>query len=45
SASYHINSAWTAGIKINNLLDKDYTSATNYIGQPAQYLLTVSYRQ
>jgi vitamin B12 transporter len=45
SASYHINSAWTAGIKINNLLDKDYTSATNYIGQPAQYLLTISYRQ
>jgi vitamin B12 transporter len=45
SASYQINSAWTAGININNLLDKKYYSASNYVGQPAQYMLTVSYRQ
>ena len=45
SASYQINSAWTAGVKINNLLDEEYYSANNYIGQPAQYLLTVSYRR
>ncbi|MCJ8319129.1 MAG: TonB-dependent receptor, partial [Colwellia sp.] len=45
SASYQINSAWSAGVKINNLFDEEYYSANNYIGQPAQYLFTVSYRQ
>jgi len=45
SASYQMNSAWTVGLKIDNLLDEEYSSATNYIGQPEQYLLTVSYRQ
>lgn len=45
SASYQINSTWTAGVKINNLFDEKYYSANKYIGQPAQYLLTISYRR
>jgi len=45
SASYQINLNWQLGLKVNNLLDEEYYSANNYIGQPAQYLLTVSYQR
>ncbi len=44
SASYELNDAWTLGLKANNLFDKDYVTNNHYIGQPAQYLLTVRYR-
>jgi vitamin B12 transporter len=45
SAHYRINNAWQLGLKINNLLDRNYQAAHHYIGQPAQYLLTVSYKR
>lgn len=45
SASYQLNNDWTLGLKVNNLLDEEYFSANHYYGQPAQYLVTVSYRQ
>jgi len=44
SAAYQITTDWSVALKVNNLLDKDYVTNNNYIGQPAQYLLTVSYR-
>jgi len=44
SAAYQATSDWSIALKVNNLLDKDYVTNNNYIGQPAQYLLTVSYR-
>ncbi|MBL4942350.1 MAG: TonB-dependent receptor [Colwellia sp.] len=45
SAAYQVTSDWSVALKVNNLFDKDYVTNNNYIGQPAQYLLTVSYRQ
>lgn len=44
SAFYQLDEAWRLGIKINNLFDRDYVTNNHFIGQPAQYLLTVSYR-
>lgn len=44
SAFYQVNEAWRLGLKINNLFDRDYITNNHFIGQPAQYLLTVSYR-
>ena len=45
SAAYTFNNAWKLALKANNVFDKDYVTNNHYIGQPAQYLLTVSYRQ
>ena len=45
SAFYQINSVWKVGFKANNVFDKNYQTNYGYIGQPAQYLLTVSYRR
>ena len=45
SAAYQISTDWSVALKINNVFDKDYQTNNNYIGQPAQYLFTVSYRQ
>lgn len=45
SVSYQVDEAWELGLKINNLFDKDYVTNNYYVGQPAQYLLTVSYRK
>jgi len=45
SASYKVNDDWELGLKVNNLLDKEYVTNNHYIGQPSQYLLTVSYRK
>lgn len=44
SAGYQMTSDWSVALKVNNLFDKDYATNNNYNGQPAQYLLTVSYR-
>lgn len=44
SASYQVASDWRLALKVNNLFDRDYVSNNHYVGQPAQYLLTVSYR-
>ncbi len=44
SAIYQVTSDWSVALKVNNLFDKNYVNNNNYIGQPAQYLLTVSYR-
>jgi vitamin B12 transporter len=44
SALYQVADAWTLGLKVNNLFDKDYVTNNHYVGQPAQYLFTVSYR-
>lgn len=43
SVNYHINESWEVGVKVNNAFDEEYFSLNNYNGQPAQYLLTVSY--
>jgi vitamin B12 transporter len=45
SAAYQVNSDWSVALKVNNLFDKDYATNNKYIGQPAQYLFTVSYRK
>lgn len=49
SASYQIDNYWKIAVKANNVLDKEYISAYDfgghYVGQPAQYLMTLSYRQ
>jgi len=45
SASYELDNQWQVGLKVNNIFDKEYVSANHYIGQPAQYLLTLSYRR
>lgn len=45
SALYQVAPAWTLGLKINNVFDKNYVTNNHYVGQPAQYLLTVSYRK
>lgn len=45
SASYQVASDWRLALKVNNLFDRDYVSNNHYVGQPAQYLLTVSYRK
>lgn len=45
SAQYQVANAWVLGLKINNLFDKDYVTNNHYVGQPAQYLFTVSYRR
>lgn len=45
SANYEMNPSWKLGFKVNNLLDADYVTNNHYIGQPAQYLLTISYRK
>ncbi len=45
SALYQVAEAWTLGLKINNLFDRDYVTNNHYVGQPAQYLFTVSYRR
>jgi len=45
SASYQLNDTWKLGFKANNVFDKNYQTNYGYIGQPAQYLLTVSYRR
>jgi len=45
SAAYQVSSDWSVALKVNNLFDKEYVTNNNYIGQPAQYLLTVSYRK
>jgi len=44
SAAYQVTTDWSVALKVNNLFDKDYSPLNNYIGQPAQYLFTVSYR-
>jgi len=44
SAAYQVTTDWSVALKVNNLFDKDYVTNNNYNGQPAQYLLTVSYR-
>ena len=44
SAHYQINSTWKVGLKVNNLFDRKYQPANNYVGQPAQYLITLSYQ-
>lgn len=44
SAAYQLTNDWSVAVKINNLFDKDYVTNNNYIGQPAQYLFSVSYR-
>jgi len=44
SASYQVASDWRLALKVNNLFDRDYVPVKDYIGQPAQYLFTVSYR-
>lgn len=45
SAYYQLDEQWKFGLKANNIFDKDYVSANHYVGQPAQYLLTLSYRR
>ena len=45
SAAYQVTTDWSVTLKVNNLFDKDYFTNNNYNGQPAQYLLTVSYRK
>ena len=45
SATYQVSTDWSLALKVNNLFDKDYVTNNKYIGQPAQYLLTVSYRK
>jgi len=45
SAGYQIASDWRLALKVNNVFDRDYVSNNHYVGQPAQYLLTVSYRK
>ena len=45
SAGYQFTSDWSVALKVNNLFDKNYVTNNNYNGQPAQYLLTVSYRK
>ena len=45
SVSYQVDEAWELGLKVNNLLDRDYVTNNHYVGQPAQYLFTVSYRR
>jgi len=44
SAAYQVTTDWSVALKVNNLFDREYNTNNNYIGQPAQYLLTVSYR-
>jgi len=44
SASYQVASDWRLALKVNNLFDRNYTPVNGYVGQPAQYLFTVSYR-
>ncbi len=44
SAAYQVTADWSVALKVNNLFDKEYVTNNNYNGQPAQYLLTVSYR-
>ncbi len=44
TANYQVNQAWKVALKINNLFDRNYQAINNYIGQPTQYLLTVSYQ-
>jgi len=44
SAAYQVTTDWSVALKVNNLFDKDYVTNNNYIGQPVQYLFTVSYR-
>ena len=45
NAQYQVAKAWTLGLKVNNLLDRDYVTNHHYVGQPAQYLVTLSYRR
>jgi len=45
SAAYQVTTDWSVALKVNNLFDKDYVTNNNYNGQPAQYLLSVSYRK
>ncbi len=45
SAQYQVANAWVIGLKVNNLFDRDYVTNNHYVGQPAQYLFTVSYRK
>ncbi|WP_281560187.1 TonB-dependent receptor [Thalassomonas sp. RHCl1] len=45
SAAYSFNSQWKLTLKANNLFDRDYVTNNHYVGQPAQYLLTLNYRQ
>ncbi|NQY65720.1 MAG: TonB-dependent receptor [Alteromonadaceae bacterium] len=45
SAHYEIDPSWKLALKVNNLFDADYVTNNHYIGQPAQYLFTVSYRK
>jgi len=45
SATYQVSTDWSLALKVNNLFDKDHVTNNKYIGQPAQYLLTVSYRK
>lgn len=45
SAAYQVATDWSVALKVNNLFDRDYVTNNNYIGQPAQYLLSVSYRK
>lgn len=45
SAQYQVATAWNIGLKVNNVFDRDYVTNNHYIGQPAQYLFTVSYRR
>lgn len=44
SAAYQLTNDWSLALKVNNLFDKDYATHNNYMGQPAQYLFTISYR-
>lgn len=45
SGHYRLDNQWTLGIKANNIFDREYVTANHYVGQPAQYLVTLSYRQ
>ncbi|MBL4821936.1 MAG: TonB-dependent receptor [Colwellia sp.] len=45
SATYQVSTDWSLALKVNNFFDKDHVTNNKYIGQPAQYLLTVSYRK
>ena len=42
--SYELSQDWKLNLKVNNLFDKDYVSVITYVGQPRQYLLSVTYQ-
>ncbi len=44
SAQYQVNTKWKISFKVNNLFDRNYQSVNNYLGQPIQYLATLSYQ-